>query len=243
MYERSMPRVARLASRSATGPRQAYRMLDRRAALSADAYVANSHVVADRIRRFYGIEPAATAYPPVDPSFTYQPEVLRGGDYLWVGRIVEPYKRLEPLIEAFRMRPDRRLVVMGDGRDKDRLQATAPTNVRFHGQVTTALLARAYSRARAVIFPSEDDFGLVPVEAMSAGTPVVALQKGGPKETVKEGRTGVFFSEAEPQLIVAAIDRFEREEWDSEDIASYAQENFGREVFVRQVREVLDAVA
>ncbi|WNB85435.1 glycosyltransferase [Cellulomonas sp. ATA003] len=235
MYSGTMPAPARLALRAATSP---LRRSDHAAANRADTYVANSKAVAQRIRRFYGIEPAAVVYPPFDDKFRPAP-IPRGDHYLWVGRIVEPYKRLEPLLEAFRASPHRRLVVAGDGRDGPRLRASAPPNVSFVGAADTDALAAGYQAARAVIFPSEDDFGLVPVEAMACGTPVLALGRGGALETVVEGRTGVLFPESTPREIGAALDRFEASTWDHDEIQEYARSHFGRDEFVRAMRAVL----
>lgn len=241
MYEQPTPR-SHLARGSSSAIRKLFRWIDRRAARAADAYIANSKVVADRIRRFYGIQPAAVIYPPIDPSFTMRQDIPRGDEYLWVGRIVEPYKRLEPVLEAFRLRPDRRLLVVGDGRDRARLLASAPPNVRFSGPMTTSDVAQAYSRAKALIFPSEDDFGLVPVEAMSTGAPVVSLRRGGPRETVQEGFSGVFFPQSDPASILVALDRFEQDDWDNAAIANYAQNTFGKDRFVHAVGDVLRSV-
>lgn len=239
MYVDHAPGAARAAARLVMNR---LRQADRNAARRASAYVANSDAVADRIRRFYGIEPAATVHPPVDAHFRLHDDVPREEHYVWAGRIVEPYKRLAPVLEAFRAAPHRRLVVVGSGRDEARLRATAPANVSFVGPQGTVEVARAYAGARAVIFPSEDDFGLVPVEAMACGTPVVALGRGGALETVVDGQTGVLFDEPEPASINRALDRFESESWDERAIAGYAEERFGRPHFIRVMRDVLASV-
>ena len=238
MYVDHVPGPARRAARLAIGR---LRDADRRAAHRAAAYVANSAAVADRIRRYYGIEPAAVVHPPVDAHFRRY-DLPREDHYVWAGRIVEPYKRLGAVLEAFRAHPGRRLVVVGDGRDAPRLRATAPPNVRFVGPLGTAEVARAYATARAVIFPSEDDFGLVPVEAMACGTPVVALGRGGALETVVDGVTGVLFGEPTPAALNRALARFEAAAWDEGAIARYAEESFGRPHFIRVMRDVLASV-
>lgn len=231
-----LDRLPRATHRAARLPLRALRASDRRAADTATDYVANSTVVAARLERFYGIEAAAVAYPPPHEAFTRGPDE-RGGHYLWAGRIVEPYKKLTPVIEAFR-HLDRELVVAGDGRDAARLRATAPPNVTFIGAVGTERLAAEYRRARALLFPSEDDFGLVPVEAMSCGTPVIALARGGATETVLDGTSGVLFDESDPATITAAVRRFESLDLD-EDAVEAQGRRFGREQFVRTVRQVL----
>ncbi len=233
MYLESLPKAARtLAGRLLNGLRHT----DRRRALAADAYIANSRAVAERIAHFYGIEPVATVHPPYDPRFRVR-AAERGDHYVWAGRIVEPYKRLEPLIEAFRG-SDRRLLVIGDGRDGPRLRATAPPNVTFVGSLGTEELAHAYSEARAVLFPSEDDFGIVPIEAMACGAPVIALGRGGALDTVVAGETGVYFPEPTPSAIATAIDHFERERFDTDRILERAHD-FSEERFVETMRDIV----
>lgn len=219
-----------------SAPMEVLRSSDRRAAASATRYVANSSVVAGRLREFYGMRDVPVVPPPPDPAFTTGAEE-REDHYLWAGRIVEPYKKLTQVLEAFRGL-DRQLLVVGDGRDAERLRAIAPPNVTFVGPMGTQDLAKEYRRARAVLFPSEDDFGLVPVEAMSCGAPVVALGKGGATETVVDGVTGVLFDEPTPEAILAAVRRFERLDLQEEDVVAHSR-NFGLEHFVHAMRDVL----
>lgn len=235
MYLRRLPRPLQAP---AGFPLAALRAVDLRAARSAVSYVANSAVVAERVRTFYGIEAAAIAHPPPDDWFCPGSEE-REDHYLWAGRIVEPYKKLTPVLEAFR-ELDRELVVIGDGRDAERLRGIAPPNVRFLGAVDTERLAMEYRRARALIFPSEDDFGLVPVEAMACGTPVIALDRGGATETVSDGVTGVLFEAPTSDDVRSAVRRFETLDWDEAAIVEHSQQ-FGRTHFVRTMREVLEA--
>lgn len=236
VYLEAMPRFSRPFLR---GTLKLLRRADRSRASAADGYVANSRAVADRIRRFYDIDPVATVLPPHDPRFRISSS-RRGEHYVWAGRIVEPYKRLEPLIEAFRG-TGRELLVIGDGRDGPRLRANAPANVKFVGQMNTSDLAVAYSEARAVVFPSEDDFGIVPIEAMACGAPVVALGRGGALETVLDGETGLFFDEATPAAISEALDRFEAEHFETNRIVEHAG-TFSEQEFVSKMQDVVASV-
>lgn len=219
------------------------RALDRAAARRADGYVATNRVVADRIRRFYGVEPLAIVPPPVDAAFTRagRPTVERGAEIVWAGRVVEPYKQLGLLIETMRDLPDVSLVVAGDGRDRGRLQAGSPANVRFLGAVGTEALADLYARAALVVFPSEDDFGMVPIEAMTAGAPIVAFRAGGAVETVTDGCSGVFFDEPSPTSLRRAIVRALHTDWDHAAISADAA-RWSAEAFAARIRSVAAAV-
>lgn len=216
-YRSTGPLLERLGSRALGGW---LRRTDARAARSADLYIATSRAVQDRIHAFYRQSEIPLVPPPIDNSvynLTEFPE--RGADLLWVGRITEPYKRLSLLIEAVRQLPGTRLTVAGDGRDRARLEASAPPNVTFVGWQDPAGLADLYRRCSGVVFPGEDDFGLVPVEAMACGAPVLAYAAGGALDTVTDGATGTFFTEQTPAALAAALTRFGREAWDHPRIA------------------------
>jgi glycosyltransferase involved in cell wall biosynthesis len=184
------------------------RLWDTRTAHGVDAYAANSHFVARRIRKAYG-RTAEVIHPPVDvPAIL--PSLPRERFYLTASRLV-PYKQVRAIVEAFRELPDEQLIVVGDGPERERIAAVAGPNVVLRGHVPDAELRRLMSTARAFIFAAEEDFGIVPVEAQGVGTPVIALGRGGARETViAEGprRTGLFFDHPEPAEIAAAIRRF-----------------------------------
>lgn len=194
-------------------------------------FLAVSHAVADRIQRHYGRR-AAVVYPPVDVD-RIRPSGRPPEDfYLLVGGFV-PYKREELVVDAFR-RLDRRLVVAGDGPRRARIAASAPPNVHFTGRVSDDALADLYARCRALIYPQEEDFGLVAVEAQAAGRPVIAFARGGARETVAPhdagGRsalapTGVWFDTQTLGAIVSAVQCFERceRDFDSAAIRSRAE--------------------
>jgi glycosyltransferase involved in cell wall biosynthesis len=176
-------------------------------------FVAISHTVADRIRRHYG-RPAPVVYPPVDVLRFEGRERDPGDAYLLIGGFV-PYKNEALALAAF-AELGRPLIVAGDGPTRRRLEAQAPSNVRFVGRVSDAELARLLSEARALVYPQLEDFGIIAVEAQAAGCPVIALGQGGACETVVplgapgvRQPTGVWFEEARPESLAQAVQRFE----------------------------------
>ncbi len=177
-------------------------------------FVAISETVAARIARHYGRR-AAVVHPPVDVA-RVRPNGKPPEDfYLMVGGFV-PYKREDIVIEAFRSL-DRRLLVAGDGPSRRSLEAGAPANVEFTGRLSDAELGNLFARSRALLYPQEEDFGIVAVEAQAAGRPVVAYGRGGAAETVipvgaGHQPTGVLFREQTPAAVVAAVRAFERVE-------------------------------
>jgi glycosyltransferase involved in cell wall biosynthesis len=205
--------------------------------MRVDRWIATSSVVAQRIARFYGVQAPPVVPPPVDLEVFRSAAVSRGDSFVWAGRIVEPYKRVELLIEAFRQLPYR-LLIAGRGRDELRLRQRAPANVVFLGELDSHALAELYGSARAVLFPSEDDFGMVPIEAMACGAPVVAFRGGGALDTVVDGETGVFFDEPSVSSLSQALERCLRSDWDEDAIVAHAS-GFGRNVFAARIRELL----
>ena len=190
-------------------------------------FIAISKCVADRIARHYGRE-ASVVYPPVDVD-RLRPDGKPADDfYLLVGGFV-PYKREDLAIDAFRGL-GRRLLVAGDGPTQSALAARAPSNVAFLGRIPDAELARLYARCRALIYPQEEDFGIIPVEAQACGRPVIAFGGGGALETVVPLRpdrtgTGILFEPQTPEALAAAVRRFEAEAraFDSEAIRAHAE--------------------
>jgi glycosyltransferase involved in cell wall biosynthesis len=177
---------------------------DRAAGARVGRFVANSRFVAERIARIYGRE-AEVVHPPVDTDFYSSVRQGRRNIALMVTALV-PYKRVELALEAFRDGPVP-LVVIGSGPRYRALRRMAGPGVTFLGWQSDELLRRYYSEARLLVFPGVEDFGIVPVEAMACGLPVVAFGAGGALETVQEPATGVFFHEPEPAALRAAIER------------------------------------
>ncbi|QDV74667.1 glycosyltransferase [Botrimarina mediterranea] len=180
---------------------------DVRTALGVDHFLANSRFVARRISKFYRRE-AVVIHPPVDVD-TFVPSVdVRDDYYLTASRLVG-YKKIDVIIEAFNRTPDRRLIVIGDGPERRRLERLAGSNVVLRGQLGKASLVRHLQRARAFVFAAEEDFGIAPVEAMACGTPVIAFRKGGVTESLEEGKAGIFYDEQSADSLLEAIERFE----------------------------------
>ena len=152
-------------------------------------------------------------YPPVDVgAFSLREE--KENFYLTASRMV-PYKRMDLIVEAFAAMPDKRLVVIGDGPDLDKIRAKAAPNVHLMGYQSTDVLRDHMQRAKAFVFAAEEDFGITPVEAQACGTPVIAFGKGGALETVRglgvvsDAPTGVFFDAQTSEAIQSAVRKFE----------------------------------
>ena len=191
------------------------RIWDSRTAAGVNVYAANSHFVSRRIHKVYG-RSATVIHPPVDvQDLPPPPRPAPNGEagfYLAASRLV-PYKNILAIVEAFKTMPTRRLVVAGSGPELARLKAVGAPNVEFAGFVSEPELRRLMRGAQAFVFAAEEDFGIVPVEVQGEGTPVIALGRGGVRETVvTEGSapTGLFFDRADAPSIAAAVTAFER---------------------------------
>jgi glycosyltransferase involved in cell wall biosynthesis len=223
---------------------------DRQTAVRPSRYVAISHYVAGRIRRYYNRE-AYVVYPPVDTECFHPDSAVPGRHALVVSALV-PYKRIDLAIDACRIaRVPLRIV--GDGPDRARLERRAQADgsaeyadVEFLGRRSNEDVRELYRRAAVVMLPGEEDFGIVPLEAQACGRPVVAYARGGALETVLSDETGLLVEEAAPAAFADAIRRAIDRPFDATAIRRHA-ERFGRARFVNEmnaiVRETLDAVA
>lgn len=185
------------------------RKWDLQTSSSVDEFIAISHYVAGRIRRNYQRE-AKVIYPPVLTEQFFIGK-QRQEYYITHARLV-PYKRVDLLVEAFSLMPDKRLIVIGEGPEEKKLKALAKQNIEFVGRVEDKQLFRLLSEAKAYVFAAEEDFGIGVVEALASGLPVIALKKGGVLETVKEDLSGVFFAEATVGSFMEALRQFEQKE-------------------------------
>ncbi len=184
------------------------RVWDVRTAHGVDAYVANSRYVARRIRKLYGAQ-ATVINPPVRVPQKL-PDAPKDDFFLSASRLVS-YKNVRAVIEAFAHLPEQQLIVVGDGPEFASLSALAGPNVRMLGHVDDAELADLMQRARALVFAAREDFGIAPLEAQALGTPVIALGRGGARETVVSdgpAPTGLFFDTPTPEAIAWAVRRF-----------------------------------
>ncbi len=195
------------------------RVWDRCAADRVDLFVAISEHVARRIRKYYRRE-ADVIYPPVDTSWL-RPSSHVEDYFLLVGRLI-PYKRADIAVQAFN-RLGLPLKIAGTGSELESLRRMARPNVEFLGRVGDAELGELYSRCAALVFPQEEDFGIVPLEAMAAGRPVIAYRAGGALETVVEGETGVFFDRQEAECLEETVRDFDPGRFDPERARRRAQ--------------------
>lgn len=213
------------------------RLWDRMAADRVDSYIANSEFVAKRIKKYYHRD-STVIYPPVETRIFNISQEL--GDFYLIGGRLAPYKRVDIVIEAFIM-TGKKLKVFGDGVDMGRLKKIAGghENIEFVGRVDDQERARLYSRCLAFINPQEEDFGITAVEAMASGRPVIALCRGGAKETVVGRETGEFFYEQTAAAIAAVLNRFDPHKYDPQKIRQHAL-GFSRERFVREIKRYIE---
>ncbi len=231
-YQKTLPILLRPLAASML---HKLRIWDAVAANRVDAFLANSRTVASRIEKHYRRK-AKVIHPPVDTHrFSISPRVEE--HFLMVSRLV-PYKRVDLAVEAF-TELGWPLRVVGDGPLFGKLKAKAGSNVVFTGALPDEEVAQELSRARALVFPAFEDFGIVPVEAQASGRPVVAFGAGGATETVVEGVTGTFFSEQTVSSLVSALRRFERIDFDPQRIRAHAL-LFDRLVFQREIAQFVE---
>ncbi|MGG5259347.1 glycosyltransferase [Phycicoccus avicenniae] len=218
---------------------------DRRAAQRPAAYLCNSRVVRERIAEAYGID-ALVVPPPHAMDFEAPRESVpvledwAGEGYLLVVSRLLPYKNVDVLVEAVRG-TDERLVVVGTGPEKARLQAIAPPNVRMVEGLSEAQLRWVYAQARLLLAPSLEDYGLTPLEAAAFGVPTVSLGEGGYLDTVVDGLTGMYVEGPTAGAFRAGIAEAGRRSWDTEVVLKHADE-FGEARFGERMRDVVTAL-
>jgi len=215
------------------------RMWDVTSAARVDSFVANSATVARRIQRYYGAD-STVIHPPVDTTaFSIAAPSELADYYLMAGELVS-YKRPDLAVRAFNDLKWK-LIVIGGGEMLDELRRIAGPTVTVMGSQPFDVLKEHYARCRALIFPGEEDFGMVPVEAMASGRPVVAFGRGGATETVADGTSGVFFAEQTVDAISAAVERVTSLDIDPAKIVAHANQ-FGRDQFFLKMRAHIDSL-
>lgn len=214
------------------------RSIDFLTAQRPDIFVANSFETKRRIQKFYRRD-SVIIYPPVSLVKEVNPfQNKLQGYYLYIGRITRS-KHVDLAIEAC-VQLGYDLKVVGVGKGEEYLQSIANGKIEFLGAVSDEQLVQLYANATALLFPSEDeDFGIVPVEAMMAGVPVIAHASGGPKETIVDGKTGVLFDDLSTQGLVQAIKAFEQKEWNRGAIQKHAQK-FSKERFQEEIQQLIE---
>jgi len=215
------------------------RMWDVSSAARVDSFVANAATVAKRIHRYYGAD-SVVIHPPVDTNAFSVAAPSELGDYFLMAGELVSYKRPDLAVRAFNDM-GLKLIVIGGGEMLEEIRRIAGPTVTVMGSQPFDVLKQHYARCRALIFPGEEDFGMVPVEAMASGRPVVAFGRGGATETVVEGLSGTFFSEQTAKAISAAVRRLDHLNLDSEKIVGHANQ-FGREQFFLKMRGHIDGL-
>uniref|UniRef100_A0A7V3E677 Glycosyltransferase family 4 protein n=1 Tax=Ignavibacterium album TaxID=591197 RepID=A0A7V3E677_9BACT len=214
------------------------RKWDLKTAKRPDYLLANSNYIAEKLKRIYNRE-STVIYPPVDvDKFSC---VEQKDDYYFVASRLVPYKKIDLIVEAFAQMPDKRLIIAGTGPELNKLKNNFLVNVEFVGYQDEKALKELMQKAKAFVFSAEEDFGIVVVEAMACGTPVIALNKGGTAETVIDGKTGILFEEQTVEDIKDAVKRFEKIEnqFNHKEIAEHTKK-FSRQIFEERMKNYVD---
>ena len=201
------------------------------AAQRPDEYIANSTHIGSQIKKYYGRD-SYVIYPPVQTGKFVPVDNPSNDFYLAVGRLI-PYKKFDLIVETFN-KLGYPLKVVGTGPDYKKIKQMARPNVEILGRISNDELAKLYANCKAFIFPQIEDAGIVPLEAMSAGRPVIALNRGGSMDSMKDGITGVLFKEQTVESLEDAIKRFEKMEFNPQIIRKHA-EDFDIEIFKKNI--------
>jgi glycosyltransferase involved in cell wall biosynthesis len=203
-----------------------------------DHFIAISNHISKRIKKTYNRE-SIVIYPPVDVHL-FECRSDKEDFYLTASRMVS-YKRIDVIVDAFSDMSDKKLVVIGDGPEMKKIKSKAGKNVEILGYQAFASLKYYMQRAKAFIFAAEEDFGIIAVEAMACGTPVIAFNKGGVSETVSDNNTGILFNYQSPQSIKEAILKFEslQDKLDPSIIRAHSLQ-FGRNIFEEKIKQFID---
>lgn len=236
-FDDYFPRSKPLRRAAAVSMAPWLRRWDVKTASEVTRFVANSRFVRDRIRRYYDRD-AEIIHPYVDGAFLDAPLGSERDDYHIVVSALVPYKQVELAIDAA---AGRRLVIIGGGPLLEKLRRRTGPNVELMGSVSRDRIIERLSRARSLILPGVEDFGITPLEAMALGTPVVALGEGGVRDSVIDRQTGIFFDAPNVQSLRRALDEVEGRDWDRTAMRDHAR-NFSRAQFDQKFKEALVAL-
>lgn len=200
-----------------------------------DYFIANSNFVQERIKRIYNRD-SIVIYPPVNIN-RFALYSNKENFYITASRLVH-YKKTRLIVEAFNEMPDKKLILIGSGEEYDRIKKIAKSNIKVLGFQDDEVLKISMQKSKAFVYAAVEDFGIVPIEAMACGTPVIALDKGGTNETVINEVNGVHFKNQSVEAIVDAVNKFESLEFDANEISERAQA-FSTERFKQEIKDYI----
>ncbi|MBJ6359788.1 glycosyltransferase [Paenibacillus sp. MAHUQ-46] len=236
MNDVSAPGWAKKLSKLTTG---LLRRWDRRNSRDVDLLIANSTIVRQRIRDCYDMA-SDLIFPPVDVDRFEKSEPVKPPEedyFLVVSRLVS-YKRIDLAVKACSA-AGKKLIIIGSGPDKGRLQAMAGSTVQFMGRLSDEEVTGYMAHCKALLFPGIEDFGITPLEANACGRPVIAFRGGGALDTIREGLNGLFFDRQTPDSLKMALERLEGERWNQEIIREYAR-GFNEQRFIAELRQRIE---
>jgi len=203
---------------------------------SVNHYIAISETVANRIRHYYRRD-STIIYPPCDTDFFKPNGLSTSGDYYLTVSRLKAYKRIDLLVDAFN-KLGLPLKIVGNGPEMNRLKKASRDNIEFTGWLSDEDLLKSYQACKAFVFAGTEDFGLVMAEAQSCGKPVIAYAKGGAREIVSAGKTGLFFHEQSPAALAIALRQFNKMEFNS-DLIRESSLRFKKEMFKEQIDQFI----
>ena len=198
-----------------------------------DVFVANSNYIKGRIKKIYNRD-AKVIYPPVNVKNLVLEKNKE--DYYFTASRMVPYKKMDLIVRAFNNMPDKQLIVAGDGPEYKKIKSIAKSNIKLLGFLEENKLKEYISRAQAFVFAAEEDFGIIPVEAQACGTPVIAYNKGGLRETVLDMETGILFNNQTEKSINDAVKKFETLKFDYDAIRKNSL-RFSKERFEKEIKD------
>lgn len=217
------------------------RLWDSRTAAGVDYFICNSKYIKKKIKKVYGRE-AVVIHPPVDIG-AFGLKEQKEDYYLTASRLV-PYKKILEIVKAFNLLPEKKLIVIGDGPEMEKIKAIKTANITLMGYQPREVVINYMQNAKAFLFMALEDFGIVPVEAQACGTPVIAFGKGGVLETVVNGNTGIFFEEQTSESLISAIRLFESKNivFCPKNIRNHA-ERFGKDIFKNEIIKFVNSIS